>query len=91
MTGDLPEGCREAVGALKASLLASRRTWRPARPRELALEVITDAVPEMVLRLGRPHALQQHQDQEPRPRSRRRIMPAATSITASASTAWRRP
>ena len=41
-------------------------------------------------RFGGPDAVQQHQDQEYRPRSRRAISPAAISITASASMAWRR-
>ncbi len=42
-------------------------------------------------RLGRPHRLQQHPHQVDEGDHRHRISPAASSITASASTAWRRP
>ena len=41
-------------------------------------------------RLGRPHRLQQYPRQGDEGAERRAIIPAATSITACASTAWRR-
>ncbi len=41
-------------------------------------------------RVGRPHGLKPHQGQGPRRRSSRRTTRATTSITACASTAWRR-
>ena len=41
-------------------------------------------------RLGRPHRFEQHQNERPEPADERTIIPAAISITASASSAWPR-
>ena len=41
-------------------------------------------------RVGRPHRIEQHQDQQHRAAHRRTITAAATSITASASSGWPR-
>ena len=46
--------------------------------------------PRIARRLGRPHAVQQHEDEEPGRDQARRVSAGPTCITACASTAWRR-
>jgi transketolase len=49
MKGVRPEGLSEAVAKLKARLLAEPQNVATRKASEIALEVITEAVPEMVL------------------------------------------
>ena len=49
MKGVRPEGLSEAVAQLKARLLAEPQNVATRKASEIALEVITEAVPEMVL------------------------------------------
>ena len=54
--GDLPPGIAEAVAASRPSSPPSRRTVATRKASEMALEVLTEAVPESAPRLRRPHA-----------------------------------
>ena len=86
-----PPALDAAIAALKAKLAAEPQTVATRKASEMALEVDHGGRARAGARLGRPDALQQHQDEEPDGRLARRLSPAATSTTASASTAWPRP
>ena len=90
MAGKLPKDWHAAVAALKTKLVAEKPNVATRVASQTALETLTVGDPRADRRLGRPHRLEQHQDQGPGRRSRATISPAATSITACASTAWPR-
>ena len=71
-------------------LIANPQKVATRKASELALEAINACAARDDRRLGRPDRLEQHQNQGPEASDRTTIIPAATSITASASSAWRR-
>ena len=81
----------KALKAHKKSLLETPQNIATRKSSELAIDAMArgdaDGIP---VGLGRPHRLDQQQGQDPPPISRPRPRRAASSITASASTAWRR-
>ena len=90
INGVRPQGLGQAVAKLKERLIAEPQNVATRKASEIALEVITEAVPELVL--GSADLTPSNNTKtknltaiSPAP------MRAATSITASASTAWRRP
>ena len=90
INGERPAGLAEAVAKLKERLVAEPQNVATRKASEIALEVLTEAVPELVLGSA---------DLTPSNNTKTKNLtaispaptPAGTSITASASTAWRPP
>ena len=91
-SGELPKaaGATRSIALRRRNSPPRRRRSRRARPRAACSTRWRRCMPDADRRLGRSHPLQQHQGQEPEGHRRATISPAATSITASASTAWPR-
>ena len=91
MRGDLPGALNAAVRAVKESLAQGAEGDRdPHRLRVRAGKPHSGGAGDD-RRLGRPHRLQQHPHQVDEGDVGVRTIPAASSITASASTAWPPP
>ena len=91
LAGELAGKLTAAVADLKHRLADAPKEIATRAASEFALDTLTRGVAGNDRRLGRPHRLQQYARQRHEGADRRRITPAPTSITASASTAWRRP
>ena len=90
-----PANCRasyaDAHGArCWRGFAAERPTIATRQASQLVIDGIAEGAAEPARRLGRPDPLQSDPRQDARRRSRRRRSTAATSITASANTPWRR-
>ena len=86
-----PQLLAGAVRALKEKLSACAEGDRDPRGVRTGARLADRGAAGNDRRLGRPHRLQQHPRQGDESARRRPTMPAASSITACASTAWRRP
>ena len=91
IAGRLPENFHEAVAALQApSSPTTGRTSPPAPASQKALEALVPAMPELVGGSADLTGSNLTLVKGMGTVAARQLTPAATSITASASTAWRR-
>ena len=84
--GDIPAAVGEAIDAFKAKVAAEKPVVGDAQVEPGSARGHQPGAARHGRRLGRPHRLEQHQDRHAEGRSRAPTPPAATSITASAST-----
>ena len=87
--GELPAKLAAAVTDVKQKLAAAPKEIATRAASEFALETLDGGAAGNDRRLGRPHRLEQHPHQGDEG-AEAAITPAPTSITACASTAWRR-
>ncbi len=91
IAGKLPPEVEAKILAHAQAAVESKPNIATRKASEHTLGVINAATAADHRRLGGPDPLQLHHHAGAWSRSRRTISPAATSITASASTAWPRP
>ena len=87
--GLLPDGWRRAIAAVKAKFAADAPKIATRQASGLVLDALAPVLPELVGGSADLTGSNNTQRQEPEGDYARRISPAATSITACASTPWR--
>ncbi len=86
--GELPPDWKKAIAAARAEFIASGKELATRSASGAVLDHLAAAIPELLGRLGRPDAVEQHSAQRAWSRSSPATTAAPTCITACANTAW---